>query len=457
MNSRRVIAWVVAVGAGLVACGGTGSSGPSQPDPVRDASTDGPAVPDGAVPDRAADARPTRPFRLASTGAQLLAFGAPLGFQLTAANLTEDVDILAVHQEFYGLPWDAFESGSAPPAEWVREMDRLVALARAANKPIFLSVNLLDGSRRRLAAKTRVESGEVKTEEGWSADCYDFASAPDGAAKRRAYVAYVTYMTERFAPAYLNVGVELNLHFERCPAARAGAVDVVNAAYRAAKSQKGDAIVFPSFQLEHLYGYAGDSCSDPKDRATREACFEAHYADLRGVLRDRFAASAYPYAFAATAGEVPADYFTRAAARGNERPVLAETGWVSTPVVVASAQGACMTMVTQSGPEAAGYLTKVLDAAAAANMDLVTWWSDRDLLPAWIMTECPCRSSAQWCEVLKVFRGPAPADGGADTQLLGELTLKAFGTMGLRDYDGAPKPAMLGPWTAARALPWAGP
>jgi hypothetical protein len=39
--------------------------------------------------------------------------------------------------------------------------------------------------------------------------------------------------------------------------------------------------------------------------------------------------------------------------------------------------------------------------------------------------------------------------------LFGELILKVFGTMGLRHYDGSPKPMHYAHWVEARALPYA--
>jgi hypothetical protein len=54
--------------------------------------------------------------------------------------------------------------------------------------------------------------------------------------------------------------------------------------------------------------------------------------------------------------------------------------------------------------------------------------------------------------VVDVFRGAA-ASGSTDTQFLGEVLMKAFGSMGLRLYDGSPKPMVYPLWAAARARP----
>ena len=128
-----------------------------------------------------------------TTGAQLVVSGPALGFQLTDANVADDADVFAVHQEFYGLPWDEFENDTAPPAEWVAVMDGLHDTATQSGHPVFLSVSMLDGQRQHLADKTQIQSGAVKTASSGSAACYDFHSAADAATKKAAYLRYVTY------------------------------------------------------------------------------------------------------------------------------------------------------------------------------------------------------------------------------------------------------------------------
>jgi hypothetical protein len=65
------------------------------------------------------------------------------------------------------------------------------------------------------------------------------------------------------------------------------------------------------------------------------------------------------------------------------------------------------------------------------------------------MTQCPCSFDATWCAVLDVFRGQ-PVVGQPESQFYGEVLLKAFGSMGLRDYTGTPRKAHLTRWNASR-------
>ena len=61
------------------------------------------------------EAGPSRPYALAASGTQLLVSGPELGFQLTDANLASDVDLIAVHQEYYGVPWTELEPALPTP------------------------------------------------------------------------------------------------------------------------------------------------------------------------------------------------------------------------------------------------------------------------------------------------------------------------------------------------------
>jgi hypothetical protein len=396
------------------------------------------------------DDGPTRPYALAASGTQLLITAPEVGFQLTEANLASDVDLIAVHQEYYGVPWTEFGAGTDPPPEWATKMSALAASARNAGKQVFLSVSPLNGRRDSLAARTRISGGSIVAEDGWAARCYDFATAADATTWRTAYLRYVTWMVDLFQPRFLNVGIELNLYLVNCSAVWDGMVDVVNAAYDAAKARQGSTVVFPSIQIDALYGLAPGSCPAGVDAGT---CYDQGYAQLSRVKRDRFAVSTYPYLGAVPAlDSLPADWFTRAADRGGERAVIAEVGWLSDSLVAQASTGQCFTALTTDASLEAAYLDRVLDAAGSARMDLVTWISDRDLIVAPLMGECGCQESAEWCTVRDIFRGPPPT-GSTDTQLAGELLFKAFGTMGLRTYDGTPKPDVMRRWQQAQALP----
>jgi hypothetical protein len=403
----------------MIACGGHNSQ------PADDAAraSDAAIAPDAG----------TR-LQLANGGVQLLVTGSNTGFQITPAELATDSDAIEIHQEYYGVPWDEFAAGEPPPADWKATMDGIAATAHATGKPIFLSVSMLDGSRTTLAPKP---DGVAS----WAAHCYDFASDGSAATYRAAYDAYVAWMIDEFSPTWLNFAIEVNLFFESCPSAATGLVAAANTSYAAIKAKQQSLIAFPSFQIDHLYGVASGSCTG----SDQSACFDANYAVIAPMKRDRFAMSSYPIQLGGmTVAQLPTDWFTRGAARAGERPLIAETGTNDTPIVLDDPNAGCITAVPGSDGDAAAYVARVLADGSAANMDVVNWWSDRDLVDATLMTNCPCTFDASWCAVDALFRG-----SNAATEDAGELGLKAFGTMGLRDYAGNAK-AVLATWEAAR-------
>lgn len=417
--------------AALIACG---SNGNHATDATIDATIDAPPS------DAPADAAPR--MQLANGGVQLLITGPNLGLQITPADLASDADLIEIHQEIYGVPWDQLIAHTALPAPWVAMMDSIAASAHATGKPIFLSVSMLDGGRGTLAPKVTVDgSGNIGTDAGWAASCYDFASDGSAAVYQQAYLDYVDWMINEFGPSYINFAIEVNLFFEKCPSATAGLIGVANAAYAAIKAKQASLVAFPSFQIDHLYGVADGSCPG----SDQDACFDTNYAQIAPMMRDRFAMSTYPIQLGGMAvAQLPADWFTRGAARGGERAVVAETGTNDTPTVIDDPTNGCETVIPGSDADEGGYLARVLGDGAAAHMDFVNWWSDRDLVVSQLMTNCPCTFDATWCEVEAAFRGSNVA-----TEDVNELGLKVFGTMGLRDYSGNPK-SFYSIWQAAR-------
>ncbi|HVS01756.1 MAG TPA: hypothetical protein VMT16_03225, partial [Thermoanaerobaculia bacterium] len=87
----------------------------------------------------------------------------------------------------------------------------------------------------------------------------------------------------------------------------------------------------------------------------------------------------------------------------------------------------------------AWWMQRLLADGAAADMPFVVWWSDHDLMPEHAAVPCHCTvPDDPFCQVLAT----APP---ADAKLL-----RSFSTMGVRDFDGAPRPSLV-PWQAAAA------
>lgn len=417
MRATLVLSWFV-----MMPCGGGG--------PQPDAGGDAP--PDAVV----------RGYRLASSGVQLDPVAGPV---MTDPDLAGDVDVIDVHQDFFGLPWHDFAAGTAPPPAWAAKMAELATQAHATGKDIFLALAPLDGDRAHLAPDVVASAAGFDVVHGWAPRCYDLATAGDGAALRTGYARYVDYMVQLFQPRWTNVAVEVNLFHVNCAAAWDGMVGLEHDAYDAARRAAPEAPAFPSIQLDVLSGRVG--CPQGM---TADQCYETEYAALAGLARDRFAISTYPYDFAGFAGpeDIPADYLTRPAARGGERLVIAETGWLATDVVVDD-DGQCRTVLASSPAAQAAYFDRLIADATTHDIELVAWISNRDFLDPQVMTDCPCTFSQPWCDVIRSIRG----QGTPSEQRDAEVGFKVFGTMGIRDHDGAPRQPIFDHWTAARVQP----
>jgi hypothetical protein len=388
-------------------------------------------------------------IRFASTPVQAR-LGDPRLFGWRDFDLAADVDVVSLHQDFYGVPWETFADGVSPPAAWVERMDEAVAQARVWGRPVYLSLALVGGDGRAYLSPRVVETPQgVVTEAGWSARCFDFAGDPDAERWRRAYLAYVRWMVRRFDPDFLTQGIEVNLFQSACdptgPGAYDALVEVLNQAYDAAKEVKPWLPVFPSLQLDALLGSgAGATC--PGGDAT--ACLTANLERSAGLERDRFAISYYPHLD--EVGGAAVDYGADLDAvleRVTEPAVIAETGYPSVPLVAdlaTSGAPQCTTLYPFSDERQRAYFDALVAAARRWDMDLVTWWSNRDVFPTAAVASCPCQDPDGFCAIRDLFRSLYP------DPVQGEVLFKAFATLGVRNFHGQPKP-LLERWEQVRA------
>jgi hypothetical protein len=428
-------------GGGAAAAGGAGATGAGGAAGGGGAGGAGGAAGGGG----AGGAVPQRTYRLASSGAQLDPARGP---QLGDADLATDVDVINVHQDFFGVPWEAFAADTGPPAAWDALMADIARRARATGKEVFLALAPLAGNRADLAANVTADGATFRLDGAWKPPCYDLASAPDGPALRAAYARYVDYMVRLFEPRWTNVAVEVSLFHLTCPRVWTGMAALERDAYAAAKAAAPGTPAFPSIQLDVLYGRVG--CPAPM---TADQCFEIRYAALADLQRDRFAVSTFPYNFAGfdRPEDVPADWLTRAAARGGERVFVAETGWLGTDLVVTDQNSQCLTAIVSPAAEQAAWFDRLVTDSIAARIEVLNWISNRDFLPGQVLSECPCTFSTAWCDVVASVRAPGTPIAKRDA----EVGFKVFGTMGIRGHDGTPRDPIFGRWQAARALPLA--
>jgi hypothetical protein len=401
----------------------------------------------------------TRPFSLSATTSQALPGTVPLYHQTSEhfplEMIANDVDVISIFPEHLGFPAELFFAAPSPPPDhpWTAMVTSLATAANLTGKPVALQMALM---RDYMVSKAYAAGGTLRLDRTWAPRCFDLSSDM-GTAIGYSYVNYVRWLTRLFNPKYVVVMAEVNLYYAACGGNTAGwraLVGIERNAYDAAKAINPASAVFPSFKLEELYG---NSLSG----------FDvAQYEAMADLKRDRFGVSSYPFGLAGPNGgfanpyELPVDFFSRVKIRypQEQRMLITETGWNSKSISV-SYQGTCVPALVYSEPSFAGaYMEFVLYSAWVNDFEMVTWWSDRDLIAGHVMDTCytpvpPGSNSCgadSWCLSIAAFRDEYQAFWSAPQA---ELIYKVFGAMGLREYDGTGKPELLTWWNWALDIP----
>ena len=367
------------------------------------------------------DFGPTRPFYMAAAPYQyeFLEFDIRDNFDTTGFD--GRVDMLSLHMDFWGLPWDAFMYETDLPPAWVAKMAYLRQLAVDLNVPVYLSVTPLGGLRDRLSDNVR-DMGPDLVKEPFGEECQDVVNGPLASEIRAAYVQYVLWMINYFKPEILTHVIELDMFDMWCPETYESMIVLANEAYDAVKTRHPGLVTFPTFTMAHMWGIDEGTGCDVGDRD----CLAASLARNAAVKRDRFGISSYPMFQQYRWEWVPADYFSTVTDLTGETIVFGETGYGSRPVIIPwpGPEDPCQELFSMSDADQIAYLEFLFSEAEAAGSDLVCWWSLREFMPAAVHDSCPCDAPGNWCLLYDAFR-----EIGMLHAWLG------WGSMGIIDYD----------------------
>ena len=172
---------------------------------------------------------------------------------------------------------------------------------------------------------------------------------------RNAFLAYTAYVAKNYNPAYLAIGVEVNMLFERAPDQFEAFVSLYKEAYAVAKGANAHIKVFPTFQLEVLLGSIGTAHQPRWD-----------VIDAFRNKMDLLAVSTYPYlGDAHSAAEIRPEYFSQLRQRYAGEIIVAETGYASAPV-----EGRVNTGTEE---DQLAYVERLLSEAQQNQFTLVVW------------------------------------------------------------------------------------
>lgn len=178
---------------------------------------------------------------------------------------------------------------------------------------------------------------------------------------RAAFVSYAKYVALNYQPAYLALGVEMNLYYAKGKADFENFRSLYQEARARVKEISPDTQVTVTFQYEDLQGIL------PTE--------DTHFADWQLLKSfepdtDVTAISTYPSFVFASAGDIPANYYSQLRAFTSRPIVIAEAGFSS----AAGPQG------VNSGTEGdqAAFVGRVLSEAQALRMLAVIWFAGWD-------------------------------------------------------------------------------
>lgn len=372
-------------------------------------------------------------------------FATPTAFPNWRFENMPERDLLSVHaDDFWGVPWDEFALSDAPtnlPALWLNRWNGLRDQAKASNKVLYLALSPL-GDRTTLAPKVDAAGNPVAH---WApvdaAGCFAFSTDANAAKYRTAYVNYVNYLVKLLQPSFLSPGVEINIQFTRCPAEKAAFFNWYSQMHQAVKTANPALTMFPTYQLEFLYGVADVQAACPGISVA--ACFDQRLTEALSLPAERIAFSSYPISWkfrTEYAGNLPTDTYSKLQAKTSLPIWISETGWATVPVRATYMHGSSSTCGLEVLPasianetEQANYLKWLLAEAQTRRFETVIWWLNRDYLDGNVAATCPCSGANDTCSLADTFY--TLAGTGA------EALLRSFGNMALYRYDGSARPS----------------
>jgi hypothetical protein len=140
---------------------------------------------------------------------------------------------------------------------------------------------------------------------------------------RRHYKDIAVAYAEKYQPAYLGLGIEVNAVYRESPADFEVFVELYNETYRLIKEKSPETKVFTVFQLEEMKGHTYWSTA-PADPA------KAQWSLPDKFQADIVAFTTYPGLAYKDPSEIPDDYYLEIASHTSKPVAFTEIGWHST-------------------------------------------------------------------------------------------------------------------------------
>ena len=287
------------------------------------------------------------------------------------------------------VPWADFVNGENGEAKSATDLAGQVKLATDNSLDYIFVVDALNGLNRR-------EFSGLPS--GWDAS---FAN-PD---VRAAFTNYTMWVVRTFHPHYLGLASEINTYMDAYPDDAANSVSLYHEVYALVKAEAPDTQVFVTFQWDDLNNMFPQPEEGNKQRLdpnwSQVDAFEPNL-DILGL-------SSYPYFVFPSGADIPADYYSRALQHTDKPVAITEGGWSSRDFA----------HIRATPEDQIAYLNAIHNQLGSR-------------LAFWVYLVLNDFDMDSYTKMF-ISQGGNPADMD---------TLKMFSTLGLREMDGTPKPAL---------------
>lgn len=232
--------------------------------------------------------------------------------QVTLESVLKHFEALGDHADFVlvqeNIPWDDFVNGVDGKSQKRIDIRNLMTLANQQSLDAVFVVDPLNGLNRREF---------MGLPSGWDAN---FAN-PD---VRTAFTNFTLWLVREFHPRYLGLASEINTYANAHPDDFPNYVSLYHEVYALVKAESPDTQIFVTFQWEELNNLFAAPVDQRQPNWEQVEIFEPNL--------DLWVISSYPFVVFKSGAEIPADYYTPLLTRTTKPLAVAEGGFTSEPV-----------------------------------------------------------------------------------------------------------------------------
>jgi hypothetical protein len=231
---------------------------------------------------------------------------------------------------------------------------------------------------------------------------------------RAAFTNYTLWLVREFHPKYLGLASEINTYMDAHPEDAANYISLYHSVYTLVKAEAPDTQIFVTFQWEDLNNLFAMAAEGRQPYVTNWDQVEVFEPNL-----DLWVISSYPFTVFKTGAEIPADYYTPLLSRTSKPLAIAEGGFTTLPT-----------------PPFQGDELSQVDYLNAIHNQI------GERLNFWVYLLLNDFNLNSYAKMMR-------KDGLSDENI---NTLGMFASVGLRQFNGTPKPA-LSTWDSFRNQP----